>query len=159
MLHPFVALLHIKSFKPNPHRWRCNLMHCGLAGRLNSGVRPQDSDPYDPLTWNYHFLCGGSANRINHHLGDSLRPGHFLSRIRSSQSIRTPRIILDDHCAPNRSGGSFRMAGNFMRFVGSILRYTRHWGLTIRSSRNRFVTAKAWQEKLAMPLLPLRGSA
>jgi hypothetical protein len=32
-------------------------------------------------------------------------------------------------------------------------------GLTIRSSRNRFVTPKAWQKKLAMPLAPLRGSA
>jgi len=30
--------------------------------------------------------------------------------------------------------------------------------LTTRSSRNRFVTPKAWQEKLAVPLFPLRGS-
>ena len=37
----FGALPHNKSFKPNPHHWRSDLLHCDLAGRLNSGVRHQ----------------------------------------------------------------------------------------------------------------------
>lgn len=91
-------------------------------------------------------------------------------------AIVTAQLILCARLLRNSAKGAICVKIGVLlprQCLSSLLRYASTWcvtvvrgclqgswrGLTIRSSRNRFVTAKAWQEKLAMPLPSLRGSA